>query len=87
MLVLSRKKNESIIIDGNIEIKIIESDDGKVRIGIDAPKNIEIHRKEVFDQIMAENKAALNSKELLNHLKGKGFENAKNKNKNKDKLL
>ena len=87
MLVLSRKKNESIIIDGKIEIKIIESDDGKVRIGIEAPKNIEIHRKEVYDLIMAENKAALNSKELLNHLKGKGFEKTNIKNKNKDKLL
>jgi len=55
MLVLSRKKNESIIINGNIEVKIIESDDGKVRIGIDAPRDVEIHRKEIFDQIERQN--------------------------------
>ena len=69
MLVLSRKKNESIIINGNIEIKIIESDDGKVRIGIEAPKNIEIHRKEVFDQISAENKAAASANVSMEILK------------------
>lgn len=70
MLVLSRKKNESIIINGNIEIKVIELDDGKVRIGIEAPKNIEIHRKEVFDLIASENKAAassMNSLEKINN--------------------
>ncbi|MBI9014609.1 MAG: carbon storage regulator CsrA [Clostridiales bacterium] len=68
MLVLSRKKNESIIINGNIEVKIIESDDGKVRIGIEAPKHIEIHRKEVFDQITEANRAATNSKKALGDL-------------------
>lgn len=68
MLVLSRKKNESIIIDGKIEIKIIESDDGKVRIGIDAPKDIEIHRKEVFDQIAAQNKQASTVNKNINSI-------------------
>jgi len=81
MLVLSRKKNESIIINGNIEIKIIESDDGKVRIGIEAPKDIEIHRKEVFDMIAAENKAATNVNLNLDHLKGKTIVQSKNYNK------
>jgi len=81
MLVLSRKKNESIIINGNIEIKIIESDDGKVRIGIDAPKEIEIHRKEVFDQIMAENKAAAASNLKLENLSGANITKAKTYNK------
>lgn len=69
MLVLSRKKNESIIINGNIEITIIESDDGKVKIGIEAPKNIQIHRKEIFDQITAENKMASVSNKKLDGLK------------------
>ncbi|MCH4889296.1 carbon storage regulator CsrA [Acidaminobacter sp. JC074] len=89
MLVLSRKKNESIIIGGNIEIKIIESDDGKVRIGIDAPKEIEIHRKEVFDLIMEENKAAMNTKSKLDQLKGKKLNlNMKTDNRKKqDKML
>ncbi len=81
MLVLSRKKNESIIINGNIEIKIIESDDGKVRIGIDAPKDIEIHRKEVFDQIMAENKAAAASNLKLGNLSGANITKTKTYNK------
>lgn len=81
MLVLSRKKNESIIINGNIEIKIIESDDGKVRIGIEAPKEIEIHRKEVFDQIAAENKAATSAKMNMDQLKGKTIVQSRNYNK------
>lgn len=62
MLILTRKKDESIIIDGNIEIKIVELDDGKVKIGIEAPKNIEILRKELYERIQEENKAAVNTK-------------------------
>lgn len=58
MLILTRKKGESLIIDGKIEIKIMSSEDGKVRIGIDAPREIEIHRQEVYDQILEENKKA-----------------------------
>lgn len=82
MLVLSRKKGESIIIDGNIEVKIIESDDGKVRLGIDAPKEIVIHRKEVFDMIAAENKAAVTTKHQLSQLKGKTINTNKTYKKN-----
>ncbi len=48
MLILSRKKNESIVIDGKIEVQVIDIGDGRVRIGINAPKNMEIHRKEVY---------------------------------------
>lgn len=89
MLVLSRKKNESIIIDGKIEVKIIESEDGRVRIGIEAPKSVEIHRKEVFDLIMAENKAATTSKLKLTDLKGKtiGSTQKSEDNKKKSKML
>lgn len=61
MLVLSRKIGESIILDGNIEIKIVQSDDGKVKVGINAPRDINIYRKEVYDQILEENKNALSS--------------------------
>lgn len=82
MLVLSRKKGESIIVDGNIEIKIIESEDGKVRIGIDAPKDIEIHRKEIFDMIMSENKAAINSKLNFDQLKNKQIKTNERNDKN-----
>lgn len=71
MLILSRKDNESIIINGNIEVKIISSENGRVRIGIDAPQNVEIHRKEVFDQIMSENRSAAQSAGGLSMLKDK----------------
>jgi len=69
VLILSRKKEESIIIDENIEVKIISIDEGKVRLGISAPKNVEIHRKEVYLQIQNENKAAASSKLDLNDIK------------------
>lgn len=69
MLILTRKKDESLIIDGNIEIRIVSLDDGKVKIGIDAPREVEIHRKEVFEKIQSENKEAILEKTLLNDLK------------------
>ncbi len=51
MLVLSRKKNESIIINDNIIVTVIEIRGGKVRLGFDAPKDVPIHRREVYDAI------------------------------------
>lgn len=51
MLVLSRKKNESIIINDNITIVVVEVRGDKVRLGIEAPKEIPVHRREVFDAI------------------------------------
>jgi carbon storage regulator len=58
MLILSRKKDESIMIDEKIEIKVIAIEEGKVKLGISAPKDIEIHRKEVYLEIQKENKEA-----------------------------
>ncbi|WP_053955787.1 carbon storage regulator CsrA [Inediibacterium massiliense] len=58
MLILSRKKDESIIIDHKMEIKVISIEDGKVRLGINAPKEIDIYRKEVYIEIEEENKKA-----------------------------
>ena len=55
MLILSRRKDESIIIDGNIEVKILEIGDGKVRIGIKAPQDIDIFREELYKSIQEEN--------------------------------
>jgi len=55
MLVLSRKEGEKIIIDDNIEVTVLEAEIGKVQIGIDAPKSIEIHREEVYRRIKEEN--------------------------------
>ena len=51
MLVLSRKKNESIIINDNITVTVIEIRGEKVRIGIEAPKDVTVHRREVYDAI------------------------------------
>lgn len=58
MLVLTRKKDQSIIINENIEITVLEVQGDQVRIGINAPRDISIHRKEVFVQISEENKKA-----------------------------
>lgn len=54
MLVLSRKKNESIIINNNITIVIVEIRGDKVRLGIEAPKEVPVHRWEVYDAIKKE---------------------------------
>jgi len=54
MLVLSRKKNESIVIDGQIVITIVEIKGDKVRIGITAPAEVPVHRSEVFEAIRRE---------------------------------
>lgn len=51
MLVLSRKKNESIVINGEITITVIEVRGDKVRLGVEAPHEIPVHRQEVFDAI------------------------------------
>ena len=51
MLVLSRKKNESIVIDNDITVVVVEIRGDKVRLGVDAPKEIPVHRQEVFEAI------------------------------------
>ncbi|SUY47501.1 carbon storage regulator [Clostridium putrefaciens] len=58
MLVITRKKNESILIGDNIEITIVKVDDGSVRLAISAPKDIKILRRELYDEVMEENKKA-----------------------------
>lgn len=57
MLILTRKSGESIIIDGRIEIKITSISDEKVKIGIDAPADMRVYRKELYDTL-EENKSA-----------------------------
>lgn len=61
MLALTRKKDEAIIIDGNIEIRILDVQDGKVKLGISAPKDMSIHREEVYLEIKNNNKEAVSS--------------------------
>jgi carbon storage regulator len=54
MLVLSRKTDEKIIIGESISITVIEIGNGKVRLGIDAPKDVPVHRQEVYEAIKRE---------------------------------
>jgi len=51
MLVLSRKKNESIVINNDISIVVVEIRGDKVRLGVEAPKEIPVHRREVYEAI------------------------------------
>jgi carbon storage regulator len=51
MLVLSRKKNETIVIKDDITITVVDIRGDKVRLGIDAPKDVPVHRREVYDAI------------------------------------
>ncbi len=51
MLVLSRKKNESIVINDDITVVVVEIRGDKVRLGVEAPKEVPVHRREVFDAI------------------------------------
>lgn len=55
MLVLARKVGQSIVINDNIELLVIEVRGDQVRLGIEAPKSIPVHRKELLEQIRAEN--------------------------------
>jgi carbon storage regulator len=57
MLVLSRQKDESIMIGDNVEITIVDVRGDKVRLGITAPKQISVHRREVYDAIQREKNA------------------------------
>jgi carbon storage regulator len=59
MLILSRKLNESIVIDGRIIVKIVRVDGDVVKIGIEAPKNVPVHRQEVYTEIQKNNQEAL----------------------------
>ncbi|MEK5485193.1 MULTISPECIES: carbon storage regulator CsrA [Lysinibacillus] len=61
MLVLSRKKDESIMIGDQVEIKILAVEGDQIKLGIVAPKTVKVHRSEVFEAIQAQNKEALSS--------------------------
>ncbi len=66
MLVLSRQRDETIMIGDQVQITVVDIRGDKVRLGIDAPRNIQVHRKEVYEAIQRENQAAarLNPNEL-----------------------
>ncbi|MDE5748956.1 MAG: carbon storage regulator CsrA [Acetatifactor sp.] len=61
MLALSRKKNEAIIVNNNIEITILEVKGDQVKIGVTAPREVPVYRKEVYMQIQEANQEASNA--------------------------
>ena len=72
MLVLSRKTNESIIINGNITVSVLRVDNDNVRIGVEAPLEIPVMRKEIYEEIKSNNEQAAGSakkraKQLVNN--------------------
>ena len=72
MLALSRKKNEALVINNNIEITVLEIKGEQVKLGISAPREVPVYRKEVYVQIQDANKAAVSADglEALKNLLG-----------------
>jgi carbon storage regulator len=64
VLILTRKKDEKIIINDNITITIVELDNNQVKLGIEAPEWIEVHREEIYRQIEEENRRAVVKKDF-----------------------
>lgn len=61
MLALSRKKNEALVINNNVEITILDIKGDQVKVGISAPKEVPIYRKEVYIQIQESNKESMSN--------------------------
>ena len=59
MLILSRKTNESIVIDGRIRVKIVRVDGDVLKLGVEAPADVPVHRQEVYEEIQRNNQEAL----------------------------
>ena len=59
MMALTRQKGESLVVNNNIEITVLEIRGDQIKIGISAPKNVPVYRKEVYLQIQKENEASL----------------------------
>jgi carbon storage regulator len=69
MLILSRRKGESIIIGDNIEISVIDVQGDIIKIGIDAPRSVSVHRKEIYNEIQAANREAIQNLPTVEQLK------------------
>lgn len=72
LLVITRKKGETILIGDNIEISISKIEDGSVKLAIDAPKEMTILRKELYEEVQKENKEATKMKVNIDILKNLG---------------
>ncbi|SFQ42208.1 carbon storage regulator, CsrA [Lachnospiraceae bacterium XBB1006] len=66
MLALTRKKGEALVLNNNIEITILEVKGDQVKVGIQAPKDVSIYRKEIYLQIQKENEAAMTNEGIEN---------------------
>mgnify|MGYP003304206449 FL=1 len=64
MLALSRKKNEALVINNNVEVTILDIKGDQVKVGITAPKEVPVYRKEVYLQIQEANKDAFDSENV-----------------------
>jgi carbon storage regulator len=65
MLVLTRRPGESIVVGSNIVVTVIEIKGGQVRIGIDAPREVDVYREEIYEQVRQENlRAVANADEI-----------------------
>ena len=69
MLVLTRKCEESIIIENNIEVKILKIQGNQVHIGVNAPKTVSIYRSEIYAQVKAQNQSAVHAADGEDRLK------------------
>lgn len=76
MLVLSRQRDESIIIGDNVVITVVDVRGDKVKLGIEAPKEIPVHRREVYEAILRENRQATLLKPEDAHLLGPNGQSA-----------
>ena len=81
MLILSRKSGESIVIDGRIKVTIVRVEGETVKVGIEAPSEVPVHRKEVYDEIQRSNQQAITSQKVAlpkfaGASKGKGMAKA-----------
>ena len=65
MLVLTRRPGESIVVGEDIVITVIEIKGGQVRIGIDAPRSVEVYREEIYEQVRQENLSAIANVERI----------------------